>query len=408
MASLKFLLLAALPLMVYAKAEKLASTSPMTSKEYQAIIGWGFDTDTFKSVNGMKKYDIQILKDLKAKGVTNLRLRSRADIFGYATDTYNDASMQQYLTDVNTYVTDMISLGMVPIISWIHHDAEVRASTVDGNNYVDWWTRTATALKDQPYELAFNLFTELTEGGIYQDTSIYNDWTRRAIAAIRASGGNNAKRVLILGAPRKDADTLQDIAADITADPTYLMAEWHLYASGPNKKLLNNGRESQKYWAGTGSAVDRARLTSVLDIAQAWSTSSGIPTWFGAWMPYDNKEGDLEQGEVEDFACFFDLTLKKYGIPWSMNKMENFYDRKAKTWIPTSTIGQGGSVTLQMAPILSAATSCAAMPPERFSFASHKQESLHAYLEKQQAAQRRAAQHGKHQVHRKMVASETA
>lgn len=26
---------------------------------------------------------------------------------------------------------------------------------------------------------------------------------------------------------------------------------------------------------------------------------------------------------MEDFACFFDLTLtgKKYGIPWSMNKM---------------------------------------------------------------------------------------
>eukprot|EP00961_Rhodomonas_salina_P067401 905247-Rhodomonas_salina.1 len=34
--------------------------------------------------------------------------------------------------------------GMVPIISWIHHDAEVRASTVDGNNYVDWYQRLQT------------------------------------------------------------------------------------------------------------------------------------------------------------------------------------------------------------------------------------------------------------------------
>lgn len=36
--------------------------------------------------------------------------------------------------------------------------------------------------------------------------------------------------------------------------------------------------------AGSVSATDLASCD------QAWSTSSGIPTWFGAWMQYDNKE----------------------------------------------------------------------------------------------------------------------
>jgi hypothetical protein len=100
------------------------------------------------------------MKNLKNIGVEHLRLRSRDDIFGYATTTYNDISMKKYLNALEAVVKACINNLIFPIISYIHHDVEVRASKTDKPNYVDWWRRVAELIKNYTYELAFNLFTE--------------------------------------------------------------------------------------------------------------------------------------------------------------------------------------------------------------------------------------------------------
>ncbi len=50
----------------------------------------------------------------------------------------------------------------------------------------------------------------------------YNNWTSEVITAIRATGGNNAQRILILGSPEKTSKGLKDIT--LPSD-SYIMVE---------------------------------------------------------------------------------------------------------------------------------------------------------------------------------------
>ena len=127
------------------------STAP-NAVDYVNSIGWGFTTDFFKSspidypTNGTR-----MMVDLYARGVRHLRLRSRADIFGYAKNTYDGPSMNTYLNALEVVVSDMLKAKLFPIVSWIHFKAESEALPSDGNNYVDWWRRVAERMRDYDY-----------------------------------------------------------------------------------------------------------------------------------------------------------------------------------------------------------------------------------------------------------------
>eukprot|EP00960_Hanusia_phi_P026843 746501-Hanusia_phi.AAC.7 len=372
-------------------ASATSSSIPITAADYQASIGWGFDTDFFKSSTGLKKYTSQVMADLKAKGVKNLRLRTRGDIFGFrsSTEIVDTASMEELIKGYKSILPDMYGNDIFPIISWINDESEKQALDTQGQNFVEWWRKVAVALKDEPYELGFNLFTEIGLGNLKDNPDKYNDWTRRAILAIRSSGGNNADRIIILGAPAKDADSLTSIDPAITTGQLYLMAEWHLYASGPNKQV-----GGQKFWEGAGSQEDRERVNKIFRDAVAWTASSKIPTWVGAWMPYDNIDASLTQEEVEAFACYFTSVARENNIPWSMNKLDNFYDVRTKTWVQTQEIGRSDApVTLSMPPILDA-LECTSAPPVQT-------ESNHEiYLAQRRVQQSRSRSQYRHQVHR--------
>ncbi len=321
--------------------------------DYQAGMGAGFTTNWFKSEDPLSRYKKQTLIDIHARGFDHLRLRSRADLHGFATDTFDPVAMDAYLDDLETVLDDMQALGMKATISWIHHDAEEFATDIDGDNFVQWWGAVAERLKDRPHEVSFNLFTEIGAGALRDDKAKYNDWTQRAVNAIRTSGGNNAERILILGAPAKKSASLTDIAPSIYANDDYMMAEWHLYASGPSQ---NGG---QKNWVGTGSEEDRANVTDPVNIALNFTADSGLPTYFGAWMPYDNLDGSLEQYEIEAFAEFFTDTLADAAMPWALNSLDNFYDELDSGWKQTDTVA---GVEVDVAAVLDVMGFGAAVP----------------------------------------------
>jgi hypothetical protein len=194
--------------------------APIPAVEYQKLLHWGFDTDFFKTTRGMDGYSPAIMRDLATSStVKTLRLRSVSDVFGFpdGSKQYDDRTMQQLLAGYKTILPDIFASGLNPVISWVNKPV-VRQNpslAVDGDNFVQWWSIVAEALRDQPYGLSFNLFTEIAAGGLSDNPAVYNDWTKRAIAAIRSTGGNNAQRVIILGAPKKEAKSLPQIDPDI-------------------------------------------------------------------------------------------------------------------------------------------------------------------------------------------------
>ncbi|MEL7264550.1 MAG: hypothetical protein AAFP69_07085, partial [Planctomycetota bacterium] len=158
-----------------------------------------------------------------------------------------------------------------------------------------------------------------------------------ALNAIRAfgdPGSHHPQRNVIISAPRNtQQDSLRRIDADILTDD-HVLVEYHAYAAGAK----DSGRNA---WSGNGSAEDRARLTDRIDSVMAFTDETGVPIYWGAWMPMDNKTSTLSQREVENFATFFAETLGEAGIPWSMNKLQNYYDVETGDWVRNTSFGSG-------------------------------------------------------------------
>lgn len=323
----------------------LASNSPISVDVYKNDhLKTGFSTNYFKTLD-FSKYNKKNLEDVKAREFTNLRLRCRADLDGFVLSTF--------LGNLETVVNDCISLNVVPVISWVHHEYEANATDEALTKYLNWWEAVAKRFNNTDYRLSFNLFTELGIDGcgddcsnsLRENTAKYNDWTAKVVKKIRDTGGNNAKRIIILGSPKKTAKDLSAIDKSIYENDSYMMAEWHIYASGPNKKL-ENGEKSQKYWEGNGTVVGQSNVNAAIKEATDFTTASGLKTYLGAWMPWDNKEGALNQTEIINFGKFFASRLREESIPWSMNVLDAFYDTKKSAWITGDQDVKGATLDL--------------------------------------------------------------
>ena len=323
-------------------ATEIDFSQPVSPADYQKVIKQGFATNYFKDRNSpARKYRAQNIQDIYDKGFRNVRLRTKADL-PYITPPYDDDNFELFLTRLSEVVDRCIEVGVAPIICWEHHEAEANATEEERQNYLNWWGKVAKKLKDKNYFLSFNLFTELgvdickdaCQDSLRVNTEKYNNWTAEVVRTIRASGGNNAERILILGAPKKTSDDLDVIERSIYENDPYMMIEWHFYAAGPNKRNLTNGlRESLRYWSGNGSTAQRQNLKNFIQKAKDFTSSSGLRSYFGAWMPRDNIEAALNQEEVINFAHYFVSELKKEEIPWSLNVLDNYYETRKSRWI---------------------------------------------------------------------------
>ena len=120
-----------------------------------------------------------------------------------------------------------------------------------------------------------------------------------------------------------------------------IMAEWHIYASGPNKKP-----GGQKFWKKNGTDKGRDNVKLAIEPATNFTRDRGILTYLGAWMPQDNKDGDLNQQEVINFARYFVEQLCNAGVPWSLNVLDRYYDTKEKRWLTEKQEIKGRSLNM--------------------------------------------------------------
>ena len=159
---------------------------------------------------------------------------------------------------------------------------------------------------------------------------LYNRWTRAVVNAIRnktLTGGNNAKRILFLSSPGKTAVGLPKIDPEIYGNDSYLMAEWHIYASGPVKKPT-----SLKYWTGNGNGVGKESVRIVIKNGTNFTENTGLLTYFAEWMPQDNNGGKINESEAIYFTRFFVKEIRKAKIPWSLNSLEKYYIMGKGKW----------------------------------------------------------------------------
>ena len=152
-----------------------------------------------------------------------------------------------------------------------------------------------------------------------------NQLYEQTVSAIR---NTNPERIIMIS-PRLRSDPYYLNELKIPSRHNgYLMAEWHFYASGPDK--LNE----KKKWT-TGTEEEKELITNKVEAALAWQKETGVPTWVGAWMPGNyNKGNSYSVQEQIVFASYMVSVLTSANIPFSVNADRKYYDAATNTWIP--------------------------------------------------------------------------
>ncbi len=240
-----------------------------------------------------------------------------------------------YLEDVKEVVDYGLQNKMHVIInvhhdnSWVKPNANEAAITKDrlGN----LWTQVATFFKAYNDSLLFETLNEPRLEGIPEEWTggtsagrgFVNDFHKAAVDAIRATGGNNTLRHIMI--PTWAASTVPAAMDDLVIpnNDSKIIISLHTYFPWAF------AGEASISW---GSEQDKSALKSELDrIRQKWIVEEGRPVILGEW-------GSIGQNPLEtrlDYASFYAEEAAARGlltIVWDDGGMFRLYDRHSLSW----------------------------------------------------------------------------
>jgi Cellulase (glycosyl hydrolase family 5) len=230
-----------------------------------------------------------------------------------------------------------IDAGLTVVIN-AHHEDWIRtktgaALTAAKPRFEALWRQIAERFKDWPPQLVFEILNE-PQGPI----------TNREVAAlnadvlgiIRASGGFNATRTVIVGPNSWNSmAALRDGSFSLPADP-HIIATFHDY------NPWSFAGESSGTW---GSSADSAQMKADLEAVAKWAASRGVPLYMGEYgvtFQFKGRKTDLASRAAWYRGVYG--AAKSLGI--SMAIWDDFgdfkiYDRRARSYddsvIPTVT-----------------------------------------------------------------------
>lgn len=283
----------------------------ITPAQYQARLGKGMNVDWSKTNQGRKYYRTQAAADFAQAGISHVRIRIA------------DEANQALWEGLDRQIADCLANGIIPVIAYQADALKNNPSEKNIQKVVDWWGKTAAHYRTVSPLLSFDLLIEVSDS-LNQQPNTLNDIYERTVTEIRKT---NPTRILMISPRlRSDAAYLRELKIP-SKHNGYLMAEWHFYASGPSKT------NERKRWT-TGTQEERDLLSEKIDLALAWQSDTGIPTWVGAWMPGNYNDGDSYTVEEQVvFAQYMTEQLTAVGIPFAVNSDTKFYDRETGLWI---------------------------------------------------------------------------
>jgi len=202
--------------------------------------------------------------------------------------------------DTGTYTT-----------SWLRADEQVYAAVRE--RYCSLWTQIATEFEPFGERLVFESFNEMLD---VANTWNYASSTADAVinrinadfvATVRATGGNNANRNLILNtyAASPDPRALQDFQLPEDTVPDHLMAEVHSYA--PYHFAFETSTPKTVF----DDACDR-EVRSIIDGLGQYLVARGIPCILGEFGVDTQNRAESEM--AKQAACYVSQAAK-YDIP---------------------------------------------------------------------------------------------
>ncbi|MEO0470181.1 MAG: glycoside hydrolase family 5 protein [Bacteroidota bacterium] len=242
---------------------------------------------------------------------------------------------EDYINQVNKIV-DFAFQNKMHVIINVHHDNDwvvpdaAHAEKVK-ERLASLWTQLAEHFIEYNDSLIFETLNEPRIEGIPQEWSggtpegrgFINDFHKAALDAIRATGGNNAKRHIMI--PTWAASTVQAAMDDLVVpnDDPKVIISLHTYFPWP---FAGEGS------IGWGSDQDKLDLEAEFDrIRDKWIVQENRPVILGEWGSVDRNP----IGTRLAYAEFYAKEAKERGlltVVWDDGGMFRMFDRSSLTW----------------------------------------------------------------------------
>ena len=185
---------------------------------------------------------------------------------------------------------------------WIHEMPTNRTTVL--NRYNALWTQIAAAFRDASPRLHFESVNEpqfANSSGDAQNAQLLNELNTSFHRIVRASGGNNATRMLVLPTLHTSADQprVNELATTISQlGDRNLIATVHFYGYWPFSVNVAGGTRFD--------AVTQQDLTDAFDRVSNAFVARGIPVVIGEYglLGFDRHTGTIQQGEKLKFFEF--------------------------------------------------------------------------------------------------------
>lgn len=213
----------------------------------EAAVTWGSNpVKTFNNAGDLAsetawqstKTSQQIIDYVKAQGFRSIRIPC-AWVYGHISDANNFTIDAAWMARVKEIVDYCINDGLYVLLNdhwdggWLEENINATGTAKTRNNAVlkAIWTQIAEEFKDYDEHL---IFAGLNEPNVDKQTVVTSlvEYEQVFIDAVRATGGNNAKRLLVVQGPSTDAEKTCDwMTNKMPSDPigNKLAIEIHFY-----------------------------------------------------------------------------------------------------------------------------------------------------------------------------------
>lgn len=175
------------------------------------------------------------------------------------------------------------------------------------------WTQIAVYFKDYSEKLIFETFNEPRpfntpeewSGGTAESRDVLNRYNQTALETIRASGGHNDKRYVLIPAIAASGEAYSLNGFIMPDDPNVILS---VHAYTPYDFALMPGGRSD--WS-SSNVADTAPITSLFDRLEEMFLSKGIPVIMGEFGAVNRQNPEQRM----DWLQFYLETASEHGVP---------------------------------------------------------------------------------------------
>ncbi|PJI07267.1 MULTISPECIES: cellulase family glycosylhydrolase [Clostridium] len=310
-------------------------------------VGWNLgntlDSKGGETGWGNPKTSMKMIDEIKKAGFNTVRIPVRWDEnYTDANDTINS----DYMKRVETVVNYALANDMYAIIN-IHHNkiqGEMNAADEDAviNEGSLVWKQIADHFKDYSDKLIFETINEPRNDedwtGKEEYYKVVNDYNAKMLSVIRATGENNAKRLVMMPTYCASSDYAKVSAMVVPNDPNVAVS---IHAYIPYNFAMNVDTTKGAY--STFGDTDKAFIDKTFRLLDKTFVQKGIPVVLGEFAA--TNKNNLQ--DRVNYAKYYAQTAASYGIPccwWDNNvavakstdsgtDVMGIFDRKTLKWV---------------------------------------------------------------------------